>query len=412
MDTSRGDRPIPQLDIVAEALRCNGFPQTAGTASTSLLDRLIPFRTILASATDRFQHYKEDYAHLDLWTDPGRATELESALGAMLTSAATDAERYAYFMEALVRAGFARKPCSHEKRGPIRAVSQKLNAARPHNPNLAIPKIPNAPHIFLFPPTSLWGTSTLKKFQSVPPALQTANVARVQNDSSSLNEAPPAVDAMATPNNTHEIKLSCVYYLDTNIFTDGLPVHSYVPVFSSSRFCPYLSVEFEHAHEGVSDAPAAAALQKLAISSTIMVYNRWALRSCAARVTVSASSKKSSWLDNIALTPKKSSRNAKEKKTEEREVALCHWSVLISHDGWGLYVTTPKEETGLSTTSALTTNVWKGCVMDKVACGSFANMQALITSINDIHYWALTDWAAACIKDIRSLGYRHSSSSR
>ncbi|KAI1430983.1 hypothetical protein GGR50DRAFT_698467 [Xylaria sp. CBS 124048] len=184
-------------------------------------------------------------------------------------------------------------------------------------------------------------------------------------------ESPPyiaRIARIAPPEKQYEwdIRPDCAYYISLQAFptTYRDKVDKFVSVVQKRAFAPYLTIEFKKENE-----TAATTRNHLAAASAMALYNRWRLKSAALHHL----------LKNKGTWP------------EEQKLQMRHYGITLVGPTWQLWYTTPK-----------TYHKWTGCTMSHIIDGQCTDLDGvirLLDSINDVHYWGLTEHAN-CKTDI------------
>lgn len=140
------------------------------------------------------------------------------------------------------------------------------------------------------------------------------------------------------------------------------------------RAClPYLSIDV------LADGHRTAlqlGRERLAASGAVALWNRWRLAAAAA--------------DKQAATTAGSGSNA-----------LRHFGILLAGPVYEVWRVRPGIAT---TTSDSGASAWQGCSLAKLAGGSLTSsgqLAKLVDWINEIHCWGSTEYADACVEDMR-----------
>ncbi|KAI1124677.1 hypothetical protein F5Y10DRAFT_268826 [Nemania abortiva] len=167
-----------------------------------------------------------------------------------------------------------------------------------------------------------------------------------------------------------EIAPDCSYYLSLQSFPLAFRdnVDKYVAVVQTRAVFPYLTIEFSKDHE-----TASAVQHRIAIASTIALYNRWRLKFAVIGAPEGETSK---W-------------------TEDLKFQMRHYSITFTGSKWELWYTTPKAY-----------DWWKGAYVSSMYrgdCSRLDGVELLLNCINDIHYWGMTVHGKSCKADVEAV---------
>ncbi|KAJ2975219.1 hypothetical protein NUW58_g8419 [Xylaria curta] len=175
--------------------------------------------------------------------------------------------------------------------------------------------------------------------------------------------APPLIDPLRK-RYEWDIRPDCAYHVSLQAFDASFrtDVQQHVSVVQKRAFCPYLTVEFKKDEDSL-----ATARHQVAVASAIALYNRYRLK----RIAIQMSGDE--W-------------------SEEHRNQMRHYGITFAGSSWNLWCTVPK-----------TFPDWTGCNMFTIHSGDcciLADVQKLVSTINDIHYWGLQIHGKSCKADI------------